>query len=115
MSPLRFPAWLSAALFVAAAPILSSTSSASYLDDIGYTRLKSELGPAMPNGKNVRAGQVEHLEHNVGGYAPDLVNSEFSGKTFRLESGPSAASRHATKVGQHFYGQTVGVAPGINK
>jgi hypothetical protein len=81
-------------------------ASASYLDDIGWTQLHSELGTSTPNGSGVVIQQVEApVSTSPLTYAPDATASQFAGITFTLNSGASAVSGHATNyVGNQLYG-----------
>jgi hypothetical protein len=81
---------------------------ASLYDDIGYTQLVQELGANMPTGAGVQVTQVE-----ASNGMPDTSNSQFTGKTFNLDSPVLTVTGHATTVGQYFYGTTTSIAPGI--
>lgn len=88
----------------------------SLKSSIGYTQLASELGAAMLTGTGVVVAQVEV---NVSGttplaYLPNATNAEFAGKSFSPLSGSGTVSSHATTVGQFFYGNSSGIAPGVN-
>lgn len=91
---------------------------ADYRDDIGFTRLQTQLGAAMPTGLGVNVTQVEAPEStNASGkvFAPDTGIAEFANKTITFPQGnPSGAySGHATLVAQLFYGNSSSMAPGI--
>ena len=83
-------------------------------DDIGYTRLQTELGSSMPDGSGVRVTHVEAMTTDDA-WMPDPTNPEFSGKTMNFYTGstPEIYSGHATSVGRRFYGLTTSMAPGI--
>jgi hypothetical protein len=84
----------------------------AYLDWIGYSALKAEVGDALPTGEGVRVAHVEVAggePDGKDGWAPDAALPEFAGKRFIL-SGP--ASAHATEVARLFYGNGA-VARGI--
>jgi len=92
---------------------------ADYRDDIGYTRLQSELGEAMPTGAGVVVTQVEGSDPYDASppiYAPDPSFFEFSGKSITFPAGNPAGtySAHATSVGQLFYGNDSSMAPGVS-
>ena len=83
--------------------------SYAYKDDIGHTKLATELGIDLPNGSNVLVSQTESDSDGVAGppylYFPDTADARFSGKIItnvtNLNDSPSA---HATGVGGTFYG-----------
>ncbi len=80
---------------------------------VGYDDLKARVGAAnAPTGAGVVVSQVEALE-SPGNYGPNPADSEFVGKTFSAQSGPSGNSGHATLVGENFYGTVSSIAPGI--
>lgn len=85
---------------------------AGWMDDIGLTALRNELGGAMPTGAGITVSQIE--APFVTNYIPDPNNSELLGKSFNLKSGPSGVSGHATTVARNFYGTSTGVAPGVS-
>ena len=101
--------------FGATALIPAQTAHANYLDDIGYTALRAELGAALPTGAGVGVTQVEANTIGTGlSYMPDINNSDFAGKTISARSGASAVSGHASTVGVFYYGITGSVSPGVN-
>ncbi len=89
----------------------SGPAAADWKSDIGYTKLKAELGAQLPTGAGVPVTQVEAAGSN-GSYLPG-TNSEFTGKTFTPTLDPNNVSGHATAVGQNFYGNSSSLAPGI--
>jgi hypothetical protein len=88
------------------------SASAGYKDDIGYTRLQSELGVATPTGSGVGVSQTEAPDIN-GNHLPDTTLAEFAGKTFVTLSSSSGVSGHATTVGRYYYGSSTSIATGI--
>jgi hypothetical protein len=99
--------------------LLPVSALASYLDDIGFTRLRSELGTGgIPTGAGVPVSQVEFAV-TVNGqdtWMPDPSNPDFAGKSIVDGSGGAPAgvySGHATNVGKFFYGTTNSPAGGI--
>lgn len=84
---------------------------AGYLDDIGYSQLKDDLGSGLADGSTVNVTQVEAGTN----WIPDLSNPEFLGKTIVDQSIPVSPgiSGHATSVAKLFYGSSSSVAPGI--
>ncbi|MEO5714057.1 MAG: S8 family serine peptidase [Luteolibacter sp.] len=78
---------------------------ADWKDEIGYTRLQLLAGAELPFAPTQGFTQVEAPE-NTTNYTPDTTNSNFTGKTFALRSGPSGVSSHATTVANNFYGNT---------
>jgi len=86
----------------------------AYLDCVGHTALKAELGEALPNGAGVRVTQVEgHGPEGRGpqGWTPDPGRPQFRGKRFLM---PSLPSEHATDVASRFYGNA-SMAPGVSE
>ncbi len=90
----------------------------AYKEDVGYNRLRNEVGPGLANGAGVTA---IYAEANVGGagtntYYPNTANPEFSGKTFVDVSGvsPRNESSHATTVGQLFFGNSSSMSSGVS-
>lgn len=92
---------------------VGEASGASYLDDVGFTRLASELGAAAPAGNGVAVGQVE--ASTVGSpespdypvFAPDTTASQLAGRVFAFpgtNGSGTAPSGHATSVAGRFYG-----------
>ena len=90
---------------------VSSSVWADYKADIGWTKLQSELGGALPTGAGVAVTQVEAAE-SPGNYGPNTGSGDFAGKTFTFKSGAAGNSGHATTVAGYYYGLS-GVAPGI--
>ncbi|MFV2067370.1 MAG: S8 family serine peptidase [Pirellulales bacterium] len=86
---------------------------AGFFDDVGYTELLSELGPALPTGQGVGVTQVE--ASSGGSYAPDLEGDAFIGKTFYLMSGDSNVSAHANSIAKQIYGNVQSMAPGVTE
>src|SRR3954471_18551573 len=78
---------------------------------VGYDDLKARVGATnAPTGAGVVVSQVEALE-SAGNYGPNPADSEFIGKTFSAQSGPSGNSGHATLVGENYYGTVTSIAP----
>lgn len=99
----------------AAALIPAGTAHANYLDDIGYTALRAELGAAIPTGTGVGVTQVEANTTGTGlSYMPDITYQEFAGKTISARSGASVVSGHASTVGVFYYGITDSLSPGVS-
>ena len=105
------------ALFVGVWFALLAAVRADYRDDIGYTKLRAELGAALPTGSGVGVSQIEaRADMNSTpphDYLPDTTLAEFSGKTFTPLSGSGGISGHATAVAQNFFGSASSVAPGV--
>jgi hypothetical protein len=79
-------------------------------EDIGFTALQTKLGVAMPTGAGISVSQAEAQEVTTN-YRPNAA--VLTGKNFIYASGgATAASGHATTVGQYFYGSS-SLAPGI--
>ena len=92
---------------------------ADYKSDIGYDDLENLLVFSKPTGANIGVIQVE--ASLVGGsdsaypiYAPEIINSQFAGKTFIFPGAASTSpSGHATGVGSRYYGND-SIAYGIS-
>jgi hypothetical protein len=91
---------------------LAMPASAQWKDDVGYTRLRNEVGDALEDGSGV---EVAVAEARVGGnYLPDFDDPEFAGKTITDASDlPSDTSGHATGVFRNFVGNTISMAGGV--
>ena len=104
----------------------SAQSFAGYKDDIGYTALQNELGPAIADGSSIplvtQSEAATLLDHDgdaqtkkIAVWMPDPGRSVFSGKRIIDMSGsPPFYSRHATSVGARFYGKSKSIATGIS-
>ena len=98
--------------------IFSTISMADYKDDIGYTKLATELGINLPDGSGVLVSQTEVDTDGVAEspyqYLPNASDPQFSGKTITAKtSSSSGTSSHATGVGKLFYGNN-SMANGIS-
>lgn len=97
---------------------VAPSAQADWTDDIGYQKLKAELGAACPKGAGVKVTQVEARESASGPYAPAAGTGSvagagnFIGQTFLLKSGTSGESAHALIVGNRIYG-TYGTATSV--
>lgn len=89
----------------------AGAARAGYKDEIGFTKLKAEVGASLWNGAGVAVSHIEAPEGT--NYKPDPGSAEFSGKTFNVKSGASGTSSHATQVGLTFYGLSGSIAPGV--
>lgn len=88
-------------------------AQATSFDDIGYTKLKAELGVDLPKGAGVN---VTHVEAPIASLAwdPAVTDPQFVGKTINIKTpGSNGDSTHATAVGKLFYGLTQSSSPGI--
>jgi len=91
----------------------TTAQAADFKDDIGYVRLKTELGSQLPDGAGIAATQVEAKSGSY--WMPNPADGQFSGKTITPKSGtPAGYSGHATTVGQLFYGNTSSQAPAVS-
>lgn len=90
------------------------TARAERRDDTGWFNLQTLLGGAMPDGQNITVLHVE-APLSPGVYLPFIGagTGEFLGKTDFDLTGGGAVSSHASFVGQRWYGNTQGYAPGI--
>jgi hypothetical protein len=99
-------------LLAAVALVAVPAQGQSYLDDIGYTALKAELGGNMPTGAGIRISQIEAEEDsNTHAYVP--ARSSFPNNTISYRSGTAPVSNHATTVGGYLYGSS-GAGGGMN-
>ena len=94
---------------VAAWLVGPSLVQATWQDDIGYTRLVQELGPALPKGAGVSVSLIEATLSAEGGeYLPSAeaapATGNFAGKAFDFRSGVSPVSFHAARAGSFFFG-----------
>jgi hypothetical protein len=94
-----------------ACALVSSAAAQTIPDDTGLTALKKRLGAAnAPTGAGVL---VSMGEAPAPGHLPDPAHPEFAGKTMTNMSAGTGISGHATAVGQHFFGTTTSISPGI--
>jgi hypothetical protein len=91
---------------------LATSARAAVLDDVGFNRLKQELGSAISTGNGIAVAQSEASFAN--GFYPTVSHADFSGITWVQGSGSQTASVHATNVGRNFYGTAGSVAPEIS-
>ena len=94
-----------------------SNLSYAYKDDIGYTKLGTELGINLSDGSGVLVSQTEADTDGVDGspynYFPDTTNAQLLGKTIiDVTNSSNQPSSHATGTGRLFYG-TNSIASGI--
>lgn len=76
----------------------------------GFTTLDARLGRQAPVGRGVIVGHVEGGKD----YAPDANHPQLKNVQFRLRSGPSEVSGHASATANIIYGSK-GAAPGITQ
>jgi hypothetical protein len=119
-------------LFLGMATGMVHAQSPSYFDQVGYSKLKAQLGTATPTGAGVRVAQIEAHEGSGTNPDPDTADGRYDFKpdpTY-YEFVPSMLfnvvapagtvgadiSSHATiVVGRSFYGSTQSLAPGIRE
>jgi hypothetical protein len=80
----------------------------------GFPALRDRLGPLMPTGAGIPVTQVEAPLN--GGYMAFIgtpQSGEFAGKTNFDRTGGNLTSGHAIAVGEAWYGNASGFAPGI--
>jgi hypothetical protein len=98
-----------------AIPLLSLSLAAaaqSIPDETGLSALIQRLGAGnQPTGAGVVAGMAEAP---APGYLPDPSDPQFVGKTILQKSAGTGISGHATVVGQHYFGLSTSIAPGID-
>lgn len=103
---------LGCSVFFAALGLLfvATTASASYLDDIGYTDLVSQLereGTALPDGTGVTVTQVEASVSTTSvAYLPTASSYTGVSITNRSTSYSGTTSWHADMVGEKIYGNS---------
>ena len=93
-------------------------AAADYQDDAGFTRLKAELGAALPNGAGISMSHVEALLPSppfaANAWLPQAGSGTFAGsglyagKQFTAKSGSGAFSFHANEVAGFMYGDDTG-------
>jgi len=93
-----------------------SVAYADVKNDIGYARLRTELGEAMPDGSGIAIAQIE-APVTIGeddAWMPDSAVAEFQGKSLIDVTGavPGVFSAHATGVGRRLFGSDTSIAPG---
>jgi hypothetical protein len=99
-------------LLVALFSCLVSPALADWKDDIGFTKLKAEVGGTLETGAGVVVAMAE--AYVSGNYLPNLGNSQFAGKTLTDASGlSSGTSSHANTVAQLFFGNTASISGGV--
>jgi|GEM_PF-963901 len=88
-----------------------------YKTQVGFDKLRNEVGPTLANGSGITVGLVEA---NTGGagtntYFPNVSIPEFALKTFVDESNlsPRNTSVHSTLTGQFFFGSSTSMSPGV--
>ena len=102
------------AVFVASFAMANFSIGQTVKDDVGFRRLEAELGASIPDGNGLRVAIVE-APFPGGIYLPDANSSQFTGKTIVDASGSnSTPSAHASSVGFRFFGNSVGLATGID-
>jgi hypothetical protein len=99
---------LRALTLAASAGLMVATASyalGDYQDEVGFTKLKNEMGAATPDGSGVSVGQVEAIANDYN-YAPNgsLPELTLPGRVYSLDSGGTYSSGHADEVARHFYG-----------
>jgi len=92
--------------------LCAANAQAGLFEDIGYTRLDSELGVNLPDGTGVKVTQVEGSVD--GAWIPDVTDVQFVGKTINLvTTGSVVFSAHANNMGKRLYGTISTSSPGI--
>ena len=100
--------------------LLTLEAQATTFDDIGFTRLKTELGTSTPDGTGVKTAQIEAAIDTDPSAAvalswiPNTAAAQFTSKTLtEVSTGSADVSAHADSVARFFYGITLSTAPGI--
>ncbi len=92
--------------------LAANAAAQSIPDETGLAALIQRLGAGnQPTGAGVIVGQTEA---SAPGILPDPSHPEFTGKTFTNMSPTGGISGHSTTVGQHFYGLSTSIAPGVS-
>ena len=115
---IRVQIWRSVLVTIACHLISGSFVAAQgYKTQVGFDKLRNEVGPTLANGSGITVGLVEA---NAGGagtntYFPNVSQPEFALKTFVDESNlnPRNTSVHATLTGQFFFGSSTSMSPGV--
>jgi len=114
--------FLAIVLLLLAAPLVAGVR-----DDVGFTRLKSELGDDLPTGKGLSLGQVESsmaVDHDGDDATPELRswfpnpaarNLQESRLIDRSNAPAEVYSRHATAVARRIVGRKVGMVSDIEQ
>ncbi len=101
-------------LCLLALSLFSGIAHSAVRDDVGYSRLVTELGHALPSGEGVKVFQIEAA---VGeSWLPNLKGREFSGKTISGQNArsPGVFSGHATSVARRYYGKRSSFSPAVS-
>lgn len=92
--------------------VLVPLAQAGFKEDVGFAKLKSEYGAALPDGAGVRVMLVEYVRD--GAWAPQAT-SDLLGKQFTYVSSTYGKfSGHATEVAKHLAGSTFSMTPGLD-
>jgi Subtilase family len=98
-----------------AVPVLSlalAAAAQSIPDETGLSALIQRVGAGnQPTGAGVVAGMAEAP---APGYLPDPSDPQFIGKLIIPKSNGNGISGHATVVGEHYFGLSTSIAPGID-
>lgn len=106
--------------------LFSMPLAADLLDNVGYTRLQTELGERMPAGRGLTIGQVEaplQVDHDrdprtskVTTWWPDVGHRDLRTSKLidRSNAPPGAFSGHATAVARHLVGEQHGMARAVD-
>lgn len=99
--------------------LMASAAEADYRDDIGYSRLKTEVASDLPDGSGVPVSHIEAAARSGEDLAwmPNPGHPEFAGKRIINESlaPPGIYSRHADGTGLQLYGNRSSISPGITQ
>lgn len=95
----------------------SFVAAQSYKAQVGFDKLKNEVGPTLANGSGITVGLVE-ADTGGGGtntYFPNISDSQFASKNFVDVSNlnPRNTSDHSTGVGRAFFGLSSSMSPGV--
>ena len=87
----------------------SFVAAQEYKAQVGFDKLKNEVGPTLANGAGITVAFVEANSGSAtNSYFPNVSDPEFALKTFVDESNLNLrnTSGHATIVGQFFFGRS---------
>jgi hypothetical protein len=95
----------------------SFVAAQGYKTQVGFDKLRKEVGPTLANGAGITVALVEANSGGAGTntYFPNISEPEFALKTFVDESNlnPRNTSVHATITGQFFFGRSTSMSPGV--
>ena len=108
----KIAGWLAVSLGGLFSMVGAQVVVADWQDDIGWTKLKAEMGDLLEDGTGLSVVQVEAPSGDA--YLPDTSLDDFLGKTFIDGTATNAgSSSHSTGVARNFFSRSRSIAPGI--